>query len=92
MQFCNCLTPVSFGRGLRQLADEGIEFCKKPSLDEMSDIAYAVGRLMAGVVGKVYVHMPLDERHITKIEKRMQEYGCIRSQRHLINGKCPSTT
>jgi hypothetical protein len=29
-----------------------------------------------------------DERHVRKIEKRMEEYGCVRSRRHLVNGMC----
>lgn len=47
---------------------------------------------MAGsLVGKPYVRIfPGGKLHIQKIEKRMDDYGCIRSKRHLISGICPS--
>jgi hypothetical protein len=31
-----------------------------------------------------------DERHVRKIEKRFEEYGCVRSKRNLVGGKCPA--
>lgn len=58
--------------------------------DEASDIAWGVGRLVAGVFGKVYFRMPGDKRHYEKVQKRVQEYGCTRSKRFLIEGRCPS--
>ena len=90
MNYCRCLQPVSLKDGITQLKDEFIEFLEEPSLDEISDCTYALGRLCAGMFGKVYFSMPLDGRHITKIQKRMEEHGCIRSKRHLVDGKCPS--
>lgn len=60
-------------------------------LDEVSDIAFGVGRLLGGWKGLEYVHVPGDKRHIQKIKRRFHEYGCIRSKRHLINGRCPNS-
>lgn len=59
-------------------------------MDELSDITFGIGRLVAGLFGKVYVRMPFDRMHIEKAMKRMNEYGCVRSKRHLTNGMCPS--
>jgi hypothetical protein len=61
------------------------EFC-----DEASDIAWGIGRLLAGCFGKVYWRIPGDRRHYSKVASRMNEYGCTRSKRFLIDGKCPS--
>jgi hypothetical protein len=70
---------------LNDLWDEVVEMVEKPSLDEASDCAYAVGRLLAGLVGQVYVHVFGDARHIAKIDQRMAEYGCVRSKRHTVH-------
>lgn len=59
-------------------------------VDECSDISWGIGRLIAGVLGKVYVRIPGDRRHYSKVAARMQEYGCTRSRRFLVNGRCPS--
>ena len=57
--------------------------------DEVSDVMFGLGRLLGYVCGKVYVSVWFDERHVRKIENRMEEYGCVRSRRHLVNGMCP---
>lgn len=73
------------------LKDELKEFISEPSKDEASDIAYCINRLAGSLVGKPYKHIVGGTSlHVEKVQKRMQKYGCIRSQRHLINGKCPS--
>lgn len=89
-KFCKCLKPLSFGRAVKQLWDEIVEFYQEPSLDELSDCAFALGRLLAAIFGRVYIHIPFDQRHWAKIGKRMEVQGCVRSQRHLKFGKCPS--
>lgn len=90
MKYCACMKPVSFRQGFRDIADEFVEMLKEPSADEFSDVMYGIGRLLAGIVGKSYVRMPFDRLHVFKIDERMQEHGCIRSKRHLVNNSCPS--
>jgi hypothetical protein len=34
--------------------------------------------------------MPGDRQHYRKVMKRMEEQGCVRSPRHLVEGRCPS--
>jgi hypothetical protein len=58
--------------------------------DEFSDICWGFGRLIAGIVGKVYVRIPGDTMHYEKVMNRMNEYGCVRSKRFLKNGNCAS--
>jgi hypothetical protein len=92
--FCECHAKVNPRQGARDLVDEILEISKARSkddfLDELSDISYAVGRLAGSVLGRPYVRTPFDKRHTVKIQKRMAEYGCIRSRRHLRDGRCPS--
>jgi len=38
----------------------------------------------------VEVSVWYDERHVRKIEARFEEYGCVRSKRNLVGGKCPA--
>ncbi len=58
--------------------------------DEASDIAWGFGRLVAGIFGMRYVRVPGDQRHYRKAVSRTKEYGCKRSKRFLVNGRCPS--
>ena len=58
--------------------------------DEASDIAWGVGRLVAGLFNRVYWRMPGDRRHYEKVKARMDEYGCTRSKRFLVEGRCPN--
>ena len=47
----------------------------------------AVGsQLTLGAVGQG----ALGDRVPQKIEKRFEEYGCVRSKRNLVGGKCPA--
>lgn len=87
--FCSCHKKLPPVKALRDIGSEAVEFVRDPSLDELSDIMYGVGRLLGGLTGREYVSVPGDGRHITKIRGRMLEYGCIRSSRHLVNGSCP---
>lgn len=90
-EVCKCHNTLSVKEALGGLFDEVKEFLEEPSKDEASDIAYCVNRLAGALVNRPYVKIIGGTKiHIDKTQKRMQEYGCIRSQRHLINGQCPS--
>ena len=91
MRYCKCHLPLTMKQAIDGLKDECVEFIEEPSLDEFSDIIYCLNRLGGSIIGKPYLKLFMgDYLHKRKIKQRMQEYGCIRSKRHLINGKCPS--
>ena len=50
-----------------------------------------VGKRLKEIWDEV-VEVPVwyDERHVRKIEARFEEYGCVRSKRNLVGGKCPA--
>jgi hypothetical protein len=81
---------MSPSRALRDVVDEAKEFAKEPSIDELSDIAFGVGRLLGALTCAPYRRVPLAGPHIEKVAARMQEHGCVRSRRHLVDGACPS--
>lgn len=58
--------------------------------DELSDIAWGIGRIIGGLRNKEYIRIPGDEIHYNKVVKRINEYGCMRSKRFLVEGKCPN--
>jgi len=78
---------------VKEIWDEMVEVCEARSCeelkDEVSDVMFGFGRLLGYMCGRVYVRMWFDERHISKIEKRFKETGCVRSKRHLVNDMCP---
>jgi hypothetical protein len=86
---CHCSAKLSVKDSLRELAAESMELLKEPSCDELSDVCYAVGRLLGAASGRKYVKVPGDKLHIDKVNARLLEYGCIRSKRHLVAGVCP---
>ena len=96
MKGCGCLTNEKGEavKRLKEIWDEMKEVCEAKSLeevkDEVSDVMFGLGRLMGYMVGRVYVSVWYDGRHVKKIEKRFEEYGCVRSKRNLVGGKCPS--
>lgn len=90
MKYCACHKPLKLREAVQGLLDELKEFVEEPSMDEASDIAYCVGRLTAGLFGKEYFPIPGDGIHVRKIRERMQKHACIRSERHLKDGRCPS--
>lgn len=91
MTYCLCHSTLTLSQAKEGLLDEIKEFIAEPSLDEASDIIYCLNRMAGSLVGKPYVRIfPGGKLHIQKIEKRMDDYGCIRSKRHLISGICPS--
>lgn len=91
MEYCNCHNTLSMKEALTGLVDEVKEFVEEPSKDELSDIVYCVNRIAGTLTKKPYLKViGGDTLHIAKIKERMNNYGCIRSPRHLINGQCPS--
>ena len=58
--------------------------------DELSDISWGIGRIIGGFVNKAYVRVPGDGIHFRKVVDRINEYGCMRSRRFLIDGECPN--
>lgn len=93
MEWCECLGVRKWRDALADLREEAGEILHVKSveefLDEFSDVAWGFGRLIAGIFNKNYVRMPFDKRHYKKVLERMNEYGCVRSKRHLVDGKCP---
>ena len=95
MKSCGCLRNEKgeLGMRLKEIWDEVVEVCQAGSWeelkDEASDVMFGFGRLLGYLCGRVYVGMWFDERHVKKIEGRMEEYGCVRSKRHLVAGMCP---
>jgi hypothetical protein len=93
---CGCLKNEKgeFWNRVKEIWDEVCEVCEARNMeelkDEVSDVMFGLGRLLGYVCGKVYVSVWFDERHVKKIERRMEEYGCVRSKRHLVDGKCQS--
>ncbi len=79
---------------MKEIWDEVVEVFEAGSWeelkDEVSDVMFGIGRLVGYMCRRVYVKMWFDERHVKKIEERLEEYGCVRSKRHLLNGMCPS--
>lgn len=91
MSYCKCHETLTLKQSFNGLIDEVKEFIEEPSKDEASDIVYCLNRMVGTFMNRPYVPViPGDSLHVSKIKERMHEYGCIRSNRHLINGKCPS--
>ena len=91
IRYCKCHGVLTLKEGFWGLVDEVVEFAEEPSKDEASDIAYCINRMVGTLLRIPYVRIvPFDDMHVDKINRRMIEYGCIRSKRHLVDGKCPS--
>lgn len=95
-QYCPCLAPLTTRAAVRDIAAEARELLTARRavdvLDELSDICFGVGRLAGAVIGRSYVPVPGAGRHVAKIDERMRAHGCVRSSRHLIDGRCPSSS
>jgi hypothetical protein len=89
--WCACMGTLSPKQALKDLADEAVELAKEPSRDELSDVVFAVGRLLGSLINKPLVALPGSRLHVEKISHRMQHHGCVRSVRHLQDGVCPSS-
>jgi hypothetical protein len=94
VDFCGCVCNKEGDLGMRlcEIWDELVELSEAKDWeefkDEWSDVVFGVGRLLGYFWGVKYVSLWGDDRHIKKIKARMLEYGCVRSKRHLLNGKC----
>lgn len=88
--FCACASRIAPSTAFGHLADELRELFSEPSLDELSDVCFAWGRLVGSLLGRAYVRTPFDGRHRRKMHERMTAHGCVRSGRHLRDGACPS--
>lgn len=103
MEWCGCMCIRSFREGMadlfgRELVDgkrrgEIYELFAVRNIhefrDELSDISWGIGRIIGGFLGRPYVRIPGDRMHYNKVMQRMNEYGCTRSKRFLINSECP---
>jgi len=90
LQWCGCLSRISPSAAFRDIRDEVVELFKDPSLDELSDVFFGLGRLLGSLTGAPYRRVPLAGRHIEKVAARMSAHGCVRSPRHLVEDRCPS--
>lgn len=84
MKYCSCFKRRTVSDAIRDIADEVAEFVAQPSRDELSDICFGIGRLLGSLVGREYVRFMGDGAHVAKINKRMSDYGCIRSRNHFV--------
>ena len=91
---CGCVKVITVRHALRVIIDEAIEFTQSKTIEEAkeeaSDVCFSIGRLLGAVVGRTYVPVPYDGRCQAKRAKRLREYGCIRSRRNLVDGRCPN--
>lgn len=69
--------------------DEGLGYFQGV-YHEISDIAYAVGKIVGKVLGKEYVSILGDGASYSTKHARMKKQGCFRSKRLLVNGRCPN--
>lgn len=89
--WCRCLSEKrSLSDSIKDIYNEIVDFVYFPSLESGSDIMFSLGRLLGLLSGKNYISLPGDKKTLEKFAYRMFSYGCIRSRRHLINGKCPN--
>jgi hypothetical protein len=105
VHWCGCMDVRSWKDGVadlfsRELVDgklrgEFYELLEVKNMDEfkdeLSDIAWGVGRIVGGILQKPYVRIPGDKIHYNKVVARVEEYGCMRSKRFLVEGKCPNS-
>lgn len=91
MIYCNCYQPLPLKTALRYLKDEVIEFVEKPSIDELGDVIRVTNRFAGALFNRAEIRiLPYPKSHLDKVNARMKKNGCIRSEAHLIDGKCPS--
>ena len=83
-KLCGCYKPLSIWQGLSDLWSEVIEFCKTPNKDELSDILFALNRLLGAFIGKEEVELFKATLHNQKIQLRMLDHDCIRSKRNAV--------
>lgn len=89
--WCKCLSKQTPGEAFHSLTAELGELVHEPSRDELSDVAFGIGRLLGSLTRSKYRRVPFARLHIAKISVRMEQHGCVRSARHLVDGRCPSS-
>jgi hypothetical protein len=82
--YCECFEIRKPKDACMDIWDELKEFIEDPSRDELSDIGFGINRLIGGLFNRKYIAILPNKLHIWKIEKRMNAYGCIRSERKAI--------
>lgn len=80
--YCNCYKKLTIKESLRHIKEEVVEFIKDPSMDELSDIGYSLNRLLGTLCGGKYISLFGDSLHVKKINERVENTGCIRSENH----------
>lgn len=73
------------------LLAETLEFVSKPSFDEFDDVKVCFNRLLGSFINEATFELMTTPLYDAKVALRMEQYGCIRSSRHLVNGCCPSS-
>lgn len=92
LKYCQCYQPLPLKTALRYVREEVTEFIQDPSMDELGDVIRVVNRLAGSLCNRAELTIiPNLKSNVAKVNKRMTETGCVRSHRHLINGKCPSS-
>lgn len=104
VQWCNCMGTKNARDGLADIFSRELingkpkgelwELMEVKSVaefkDELSDISWGIGRIIGGFLNKPYIRIPGDRIHYRKVVNRIEDYGCIRSRRFLVDGQCPS--
>lgn len=81
-KYCKCYKVLSIKEAFNHLIDEIKEFINSPSSDELSDISFSINRLLGSLINKEYVNLLNATKHINKINQRMIDNKCIRSNNH----------
>lgn len=87
---CNCWKPLSIRQAVNALIDETREFVAEPSFDEFDDVKVCWNRLVGSLINRAAVNILTTSRYDEKVALRMEQHSCIRSERHLIDRRCPS--
>lgn len=96
---CACTrNPLPVRKAVSDVGEEIMEFLRVPIdsdggmikafADEASDIAYATGRLIGALFGRVYFRVPGDKETLLKIKFRVLTSACIRSLQHRKKNEC----
>lgn len=102
--FCGCHKVLNKSEGVEIIMDEVREMIEAwrerklpgkgllPVRDEASDVIWGVNRLIAAFFGKAYIRvLPWEKMHYEKVFGRMEDFGCVRSKRNLVDGKCANS-
>lgn len=89
---CKCWRPLPVRQAAKAALAEIKEFNAEPTLDELDDVKVCLNRLVGSFVKKTTIEVFTTPFYDLKVTERMNSYGCIRSERHLKDGRCPSLT